>query len=380
MMQIPRDTTRYARICYMCARCSCAAALVVITGCSSYKTSNDLSYYLFRPDYIDTASKRAGSSQIQQVSDDDALRFSTGVRHKLRQRTVIARLARETSATLQVLTAAAAAALGVASGGVTPAMTALAATSAVVPQFQEVFDAKQRAEAYNQGVTLIGDAESRYLAAVQGKIANDTLTPAGANLILQVNATLKLVETALVSQIPDRKSYDTAHGIISEPIKPPITSLHLPKGANSEIAVLSHGKSTVAISENPDVATIVFDASRTNVLNVIAKKTGNTTFVIGDGSGVTSTVTVKVYAPISPSVQVVQVPVTVDPAAAPTVVRLVSDDELTAATPSRDGILDITRNNHANPREVHLIRRQPGLVLVTVHNASGAPPAIMQVE
>ena len=53
---------------------------------------------------------------------------------------------------------------------------------------------------------LMLPAESSYLAAVRGKIANDTLTSAGAQLILQVNATLKLVETALVSQIPDKKT------------------------------------------------------------------------------------------------------------------------------------------------------------------------------
>jgi hypothetical protein len=79
-------------------------------------------------------------------------------------------------------------------------------------------------------------------------------------LILQVNATLKLVEPALVSQIPDKKSYDTAHGIISEPVKLSATSLSLPTGANSEITILSPGKATVAVSENPDVATIALDS------------------------------------------------------------------------------------------------------------------------
>src|SRR5438128_11228834 len=53
-------------------RLSCVATLVTLASCSSYKPprEHELTYYLYRPDYLDTAFEK--DSPNKQVSDVDS--------------------------------------------------------------------------------------------------------------------------------------------------------------------------------------------------------------------------------------------------------------------------------------------------------------------
>src|SRR5207253_1133812 len=80
--------------------------------------------------------------------------------------------------------------------------------SAVIPEFMRIFGADERAKAYDEGVHLIEEAEGNYLLAHatgtnnSGIISPNVLTREGAQLYVQVVASVKLVEQLLVAQLP----------------------------------------------------------------------------------------------------------------------------------------------------------------------------------
>lgn len=270
--------------------CLLIFSLTQSEGCAMF---NQDKYYLYNGSVYDRANVKPRDGT--QVTDKDALGFSNDVKTALRQKMNWARIARLTSGTVQVFTAAAAAALGAASGSIT-AVAALAASSAVMPEVQNIFEAKERAEAYQQGVALIEEAEVRYFKTVGGTINNQKFTPAGADFYFEVLASLKLVEKALVAQLPTIEELQKATGKFNQ-IEIVPNSLTILKTAKEKISITSGGPAKSAVSDNP-VITGAHLTDGNMAVEVEGKAVGSASLTILNNTGGVRTVEVKVTEPV----------------------------------------------------------------------------------
>ena len=170
-------------------------------------------HYLFEPSPVQMANAAAGA-----ITDQHILDFSENVKEALRRRMNRARLARMFSGTIQVLTAATAAGLGAVSANI-DTITALAGTSAVMPQLQEIFGARERAQYYEQGASLVEQAQGRYLGAVARKEVDPALPEislAAVALFNETVAAITVVEKALVDRLPTVEELQKATGAYSD--------------------------------------------------------------------------------------------------------------------------------------------------------------------
>ncbi len=155
-----------------------------------------------------------------KVSDADVLGFSSDIQKALRRRMDRARRVRLGSGSIQVIAAATGATLGLMTGDVATAAV-FAAVSAVIPEFQHIFQAKERSEAYEQGLELIQDADTRYYnkRTESGSITTipiNELTKDGAALLSEIAACLKLVDKAILQTIPSIEDLQAATGRLEE--------------------------------------------------------------------------------------------------------------------------------------------------------------------
>jgi hypothetical protein len=114
-----------------------------------------------------------------KISDADVVGFSSDLQKALRRRMDRARRVRLFSGSTQVIAAATGATLGLMTGDVATAAV-FAGLSAIMPELQHIFQAKERSEAYEQGLELMQDADARYYEKLakkndHGKIPNDDL-------------------------------------------------------------------------------------------------------------------------------------------------------------------------------------------------------------
>ena len=153
---------------------------------------------------------------IVKITDADAIGFADDLSLFLRKRMNLARRARLTSSSLQVLTAAAAGSLGIIAHSDVETIAALGAVSAIIPEIQSIIGAKGRSEAYRDGLDLIGQAITRYHQARTANnrtgVLTDTLTEEGSNLMSEVAASIKAVDLALQSSIPSVEIMKAATG------------------------------------------------------------------------------------------------------------------------------------------------------------------------
>jgi hypothetical protein len=176
-------------------------------------------YYLYRPSLIEQANpwltdaKRTPGT-IVLPKDKDVLIVVNDLTNVLRGRLNLAMGARHISSFAQVATAAAAAVFTTLRPEERILITILAASSALMPQLQSVFDAKGRAEAYKQGVEMLDKALGAYVKAVQGKNIDpaSTLTREGTLLFEAAVAAIEVVEKLTVAQLPTPDQIKAAKG------------------------------------------------------------------------------------------------------------------------------------------------------------------------
>lgn len=160
-----------------------------------------------------------------KITDADVLGFTDGVKKILQRRSNLARRVRMGSGTGQILAAAAGATLGLIAHANVETVAALAAVSAVIPELQTIWDARGRAETYNQGLNLIQKAEARYYekktaaGPLTKGISSQELTPEGVELLKEVTASIQVVGTALVELIPTVDELLAAHGKIKDELE-----------------------------------------------------------------------------------------------------------------------------------------------------------------
>lgn len=137
---------------------------------------------------------------IPPLSDVLALNYASSVASILRCKFTGARIAREISSTAQVALAAFAGA-GAAFNWSATTITALGLGSAGIPELQKIFDAKGRAQVYQDAVRLIEEAEIEYLAFNQ-RPSPTVLTQNGVTLFQRVTASIHVVEKTLAGNLP----------------------------------------------------------------------------------------------------------------------------------------------------------------------------------
>lgn len=190
-------------------------AVSLLAGCASYN--------MYRPTVLDyavlekdpTALKRKGAvTNSIQVTDKHVVLFVNNLKCLLRTKASYSRIARYTSATTQVLSAAAAGVVSVAGGGQT-LVAGLAGGSALMPQFQEIFHARDRAKYYAECVSNIEDAESRYIttrASAGNQCPEDRLSVDGARFYQEIVATLKVLENRIADLLPKTSDLEKMAG------------------------------------------------------------------------------------------------------------------------------------------------------------------------
>jgi hypothetical protein len=172
-------------------------------------------YEQYRPTVEAMARMRSANSFTDnpltpyQVTDLDVLNYAEQVKTILRAKFTSARFARYASGTAQVLLGGAAGVAAAFSAG-TAVVAGLAFGSAAMPQLGGIFNAKARAETYQEGVQMIEQSEVDFLAAQHGQASSTELTSDGAVFYRQVTATVHVVEKAIAGQLPTLKEMQDA--------------------------------------------------------------------------------------------------------------------------------------------------------------------------
>jgi hypothetical protein len=150
--------------------------------------------------YGRTPASNATNLETPVLSDQLALLYASNVATILRSRFTGARITREISSSLQVILAGLAGAGAALNFGETT-LAVLGLGSAAIPEFQGIFNAKGRAECYQDAVRLIEEAQIEYLAHNQ-QPRPDVLTQNGVTVFQRVTASIHVVEKTLAGHLP----------------------------------------------------------------------------------------------------------------------------------------------------------------------------------
>jgi hypothetical protein len=156
--------------------------------------------FIQRGQTLDATGRLVDFNETPVLSDALALNYASSVATILRCKFNGARISREVSSTAQVALAALAGA-GAAFDFGASTVTALSLSSAGIPHLQQIFDAKGRAQVYQDAVRLIEEAEIEYLAH-NPRPANNELTPNGVTLFQRVSSCIHVVEKTLAGNLP----------------------------------------------------------------------------------------------------------------------------------------------------------------------------------
>jgi len=263
------------------------------TGCSLSPARLAPGYYLIEP----TPVGKDGQNKLT-VSDAQVVVYADTVKNTLRERMNNARIARTVGGFVQVVTAAVSAMLtGTAGGSVVGAATILSGTSAIIPEVSEIIGAKERAEAFGDGVKAIEIAEAHYLQRVAkmkggGQISNDKLTPPGAALYESVVASVHLVEARLIGQLPRVEDLQKATSDFSKmDLMPSVVTLK----ANDKTTIkVSHGGPATAVASDNDMIATVETSDSGYAATITAKRAGDAVITFANGRGGSITVDVTV--------------------------------------------------------------------------------------
>ena len=181
----------------------CSALLcLALSGCAAKR------YSFVRMSHQLDASGKYDPHARPALTDAVAMNFADAVATLLRTRFTGARITREVSSTLQVALAAVAGVGGVFNFG-PRTIAVLGLGSAGIPELQGIFNAKGRAEVYQDAVRLIEEAQIEYLAHNQ-RPSDQFLTQNGVTLLQRVTASMHLVEQTLAGRLPSVRDMQQA--------------------------------------------------------------------------------------------------------------------------------------------------------------------------
>jgi hypothetical protein len=143
-----------------------------------------------------------------RVSDGLAINYANSIEIIMRCKATQNRITREVSATAQVGLAAFGG-VGAAYNWSKTTLTVLGLASAAIPQLQGIFDAKGRAEAYNQAAEKIQDGVLEYYAHNPDPSPSE-FTPNGLTLVKRVASAINLVNDTINGHLPSQASMQKA--------------------------------------------------------------------------------------------------------------------------------------------------------------------------
>jgi hypothetical protein len=173
------------------------------------------SYHRYRPTAVEHSGISRAGENLGDMTDAAVVSYADRVRDTLRKRFHIARIARQTSSTAQILLAGAAGIAAAFTAGAT-AVVSLAAGSVAMPQVAENFDAGGRAVAYQQAIEKISAAENAYFRARAGRspiVPNNVLTVEGALLYEAINGATDAVESFQAGMLPTLEQLQRAEAL-----------------------------------------------------------------------------------------------------------------------------------------------------------------------
>jgi hypothetical protein len=183
-------------------RIAILATLLVLVA--TFVGSGCANYHRYRPTAVEYSGISREGEDLGDMTDAAVVSYADRVRDTLRKRFHIARIARQSSSTAQILLAGVAGITAAFTAGATT-VVALAAGSVAMPQVAENFDAGGRAVAYQQAVAKISAAESAYFRARAGRspvVPNNVLTVEGALLYESINGATDAVELFQAGILP----------------------------------------------------------------------------------------------------------------------------------------------------------------------------------
>jgi hypothetical protein len=138
-----------------------------------------------------------------KVSDGLAINYANSIEIVMRCDATRSRITREVSATAQVGLAAFSG-VGAAFHYSATTLAALGLGGVAIPELQKIFNAKARAEVYNQAANMIQDGVLEYYSHNTAPSSSE-FTPNGLTLVKKVSAAITLVDTTLIGQLPSQK-------------------------------------------------------------------------------------------------------------------------------------------------------------------------------
>ncbi len=295
------------------------SALIANSGCSVVSPARrlGLEYYLVFP----------GCELAEQRSDEKILECTSKVKNMLRERMNNARLARTGGGFIQVVTAAISSLLtGTSGSSAVGAATILSGISAIIPEFSNIIEAKDKAEVYNRGLDAIGDAEAEYLqqiAAMQPEeeestgnpstgnpsapnpstgtesqqISANRLTSAGAQLYKAVGKAVRLVEKGLTGKLPtlqELQELSPKQLILSAMA---VKELKTGKQNTVTVAVATGGPAVSATTNDATAATATLEDSGMTVVIEGVTPDKKATITVRNESGGSAMIRVNVVVP-----------------------------------------------------------------------------------
>lgn len=251
-------------------------------------------YYLLEPTVLDENFRK----NKEKITDYDIVTFTKEVKTVLRERYNNARLARTGGGAIQVLTSGISAFLmGINGGSAVTAATILSGTSSIIPELSNVVEAKDRAEAYADGLKSVEIAEGVYVKSIadggEGKISAAELTPAAATLYDTVLAAIHVVEARLSALLPSTDELRKARSEFERiEVVPAVVSLKSGETATPRVV---RGGPVTAASANDNIAKVTADGA--SGVKIDADKAAVcrwTTVTLGNVSGGRGQVTVRV--------------------------------------------------------------------------------------
>jgi hypothetical protein len=247
-----------------------AASLMLIcfASCATDKTTF-LNYGNQR--YDSQSLSRDQLMAAPPVSDGLAINYANSVEIIMRCKATQNRITREVSATAQIGLAAFGG-VGAAFNWSKTTLTVLGLGSAAIPELQRIFDAKGRAEAYNEGAEMIQDGVLEYYAHNPAPSPVE-FTPNGLTLVKRVASAINLVNDTINGHLPSRAAMQKA----VEPMTPRGTEPQNP--SESPVNERVQTAANVKVHVIDTVSRAEFQTLKEQVDTEINKRPGNVEFV-----------------------------------------------------------------------------------------------------
>lgn len=201
------------------------------------------------------------------VTDAHVLDLTNDILKFFRDRFIAAGFARKITGSIQVISAAAAGLIGISEHEETELIAGLSGLSAIITPLQKIWKEGERAVAFQQGVSMIMEAENRYYTSIadndKGVVSTEELSKEGAILFKEVTATLQVVTKTLAAQIPTIKELETATGKVAQDLSLKVVPINIkmaaPIGEREEDAAfikVVNDRAIIAISDDTNVIKI----------------------------------------------------------------------------------------------------------------------------